>query len=64
MNARNVHAFAQIGEGALDVQTQGTVGVTPFVRLGNLAILLICISILGFSFLANRASAQRPGPGL
>ena len=51
-------------EGALDVQTQGTVGVTPFVRLGNLAILLICISILGFSFLANRASAQRPGAGL
>jgi len=51
-------------EGVLDIQTQGTVGVTPYVRLGNLAILLICISIVGFSLLANRPSIRRPGTGL
>ena len=51
-------------EGALDTQTQGTVGVTPYVRLGNLPILLICISIVGFSLLANRPSIRRARVGL
>jgi apolipoprotein N-acyltransferase len=51
-------------EGALDTQTQGTVGVTPYVRLGNLPILLICISIVGFSLLANRPSIRRAREGL
>jgi len=51
-------------EGALDTQTQGTVGVTPYVRIGNLAILLICLSILGLCLLGNRASAQRRGAGI
>ena len=51
-------------EGALDTQTQGTVGVTPYVRLGNLPILLICISIVGFSLLANRPSIRRARAGL
>lgn len=45
-------------EGALDTQTQGTAGVTPYVRFGNLAILLISISILGFSLLVNRPSIR------
>jgi apolipoprotein N-acyltransferase len=51
-------------EGALDTQTQGTVGVTPYVRLGNLAILLICLSILGLCLLTNRALVRRPGAGI
>ena len=52
-------------EGALDVSVQGTVGTTPYVRLGNLAILLLCLSFLAISWVHSRSrrpNAARTGP--
>ena len=53
-------------EGALDVSVQGTVGTTPYVRLGNLAILLLCLSFLTISWVHSRSrrpNEARTGPG-
>ena len=53
-------------EGLLTGQVQGMQGVTPYARLGNLTILLICVISLGAGLVFGRAkrSAHRPGrPG-
>jgi apolipoprotein N-acyltransferase len=42
-------------EGVLDVGVQGTVGTTPYVRLGNLAILLLCLGFLAISWVLFRS---------
>ena len=40
--------------GALDVSVQGTSGLTPFTRLGNLPILLTAIAALALALIAPR----------
>ena len=42
--------------GALDVSVQGTSGLTPFTRLGNLPILLAAIAALALALIAPRRS--------
>jgi apolipoprotein N-acyltransferase len=42
--------------GALDVSVQGTSGLTPFTRLGNLPILLTAIAALALALIAPRRS--------
>jgi apolipoprotein N-acyltransferase len=42
--------------GALDVSVQGTSGLTPFTRLGNLPILLLAIAALALALIAPRRS--------
>jgi apolipoprotein N-acyltransferase len=44
--------------GALDVRVQGTIGLTPFTRLGNVPILLLALACLALALFAPR----RNGP--
>ncbi|MCY0387377.1 apolipoprotein N-acyltransferase [Robbsia sp. Bb-Pol-6] len=45
--------------GALDATVQGTVGLTPYVRFGDLPVLLLALLLLGAARIGRR-SARRP----
>jgi apolipoprotein N-acyltransferase len=50
-------------EGLLTGQVQGMQGVTPYARLGNLAILLICLISLGVALALGRSERLRRARG-